>query len=320
MLFDIHGDIWTDVVVERLKGHTHIIKNRHLDKFKQGGLVGGVFVVWVDPPHDIRPRERFRESINAMSEELIENEDVLSVIKNSNDFYRAIDEDKLAIMLGIEGLSGIGEEVNSIYSLYRLGFRHMSLTWNEENHLATGARGNPDRGLTDLGRQAIEIIEDLGIILDVSHLNDKSFWDVHEATKKPFIATHSNSRTLCDVKRNLTDEQIKAIGTKGGLVGVNAYHEFVHSQPDKKTIDSLIDHIDYIRDLIGIDHIAFGFDFFEYLGENKPVDYSVGVQGFENISKGNNLKIKLRERGYSEEDIEKISYKNFISFMDKILK
>ncbi len=322
MLIDIHGDIWTDVTVKRSLGERHIIKKYHLDRFKRGNMVGGTFVVWIDPPHDDRPKERFEESIKYMAAEIWENQDILRVIYNTEDFYKAVDKGKLAVLLGLEGISHLGEDVEGIYTLYQLGFRQMSLTWNEENAFATGARGDINRGLTELGKEAVKIIEDLGIILDVSHANDKSFWDICRIATKPIIASHSNARALCNVPRNLTDDQIKAIGESRGLIGINAFNEFIHVDRDKRNLDYLIKHIEHIVDLIGIDHVAFGFDFFEYLEEDTSntfiEDPYRGTPGIEDISKAPNLINKLRERGFSQEDIEKISYKNFLNLMDRI--
>lgn len=323
MLFDIHGDIWTDVTVKRQKGLKNVIRDYHLERFKKGNMAGGIFVIWIDPPHDERPKERLHESIKAMSSEIWENQDILKVIYNKDDFYQAIKENKLAVLLGLEGLSGIGEDVEWIYTLYQLGFRHATLTWNEQNPLATGARGDVNRGLTTLGKDAIRIMESLGMILDVSHANDKTFWDVYNATTKPFIASHSNSRALCNVPRNLTDDQIKAIGEKDGLIGINAFNEFIHQDRDKRTVDYLINHIEHIANLIGIDHVALGFDFFEYIENDTSDTFTddpyVGTVGIEDISKGNNLVSKLGERGFSKEDIEKIGYKNFLNLMDRVL-
>ncbi|NLX60896.1 MAG: membrane dipeptidase [Tissierellia bacterium] len=322
MLIDIHGDIWTDVTVKRSLGERHIIKKYHLDRFKRGNMVGGTFVVWIDPPHDDRPKERFEESIKYMAAEIWENQDILRVIYNTEDFYKAVDKGKLAVLLGLEGISHLGEDVEGIYTLYQLGFRQMSLTWNEENAFATGARGDINRGLTELGKEAVKIIEDLGIILDVSHANDKSFWDICRIATKPIIASHSNARALCNVPRNLTDDQIKAIGESRGLIGINAFNEFIHVDRNKRNLDYLIKHIEHIVDLIGIDHVAFGFDFFEYLEEDTSntfiEDPYRGTPGIEDISKVPNLINKLRERGFSQEDIEKISYKNFLNLMDRI--
>ncbi len=324
MLIDIHGDIWTDVAVKRSLGEKDIIKRYHLERFNKGGMVGGTFIVWIDPPYDERPKERFTEIIKHMCQELWENKDIIKVIYNVEDFYKAVGERKLAVLLGMEGLSPLGEDLEGIYTLYQLGFRQISLTWNEENAFATGARGDKDRGLTDLGKEAIRIMEDLGIILDVSHANDRSFWDIYKFATKPIIASHSNARALCPAPRNLADKQIKAIGESGGLVGINAFNEFIHVDRDKRNVNYLINHIEHIVELIGIDHVAFGFDFFEYLEEDTSQTFIEdpyrGTPGIEDISRAPNLIKKLKERGFSEEDIEKISYRNFLRLMNRILK
>ncbi len=325
MLIDIHGDIWTDVAIKRSLGERDIIKRYHLERFRKGDMAGGTFIVWIDPPHtEERPKERFFEIIKYMCQEIWENQDILKVIYSSKDFYHAVDEGKLAIILGMEGLSPLGEDPEGIYTLYQLGFRQISLTWNEENAFATGTRGDVNRGLTELGKRAIRIMEELGIILDVSHANDKTFWDIYEVATKPIIASHSNARALCPVPRNITDEQIKAIGESGGLVGINAFNEFIHVDRDKRNVDYLISHIEHIVDLIGIDHVTFGFDFFEYLEEDKSKSFIEdpyrGTPGIEDISQAPNLKRKLQDRGFSKEDIEKISYRNFLNLMDRVLK
>lgn len=259
-----------------------------------------------------------------MCQEIWENQDILKVIYSSKDFYHAVDEGKLAVILGMEGLSPLGEDPEGIYTLYQLGFRQISLTWNEQNAFATGTRGDVNRGLTELGKRAIRIMEELGIILDVSHANDKTFWDIYEVATKPLIASHSNARALCPVPRNITDEQIKAIGESGGLVGINAFNEFIHVDRDKRNVDYLINHIEHIVDLIGIDHVTFGFDFFEYLEEDKSKSFIEdpyrGTPGIEDISQAPNLIRKLQDRGFSKEDIEKISYRNFLNLMDRVLK
>ncbi len=323
MLFDIHGDIWTDVTIKRGLGRKNIIRNEHLVRFKEGGLSGGIFVIWADPPYDKNPKERLIESIKAMSCELWESRDFLKVIYNSNDFYEALKENKLAVMLGLEGLSSIEDDIESIYTLYQLGFRHASLTWNEENGLATGVKGDAKRGLTQAGKRVIKIINELDMILDVSHVNETTFWDIINETEYPFIASHSNAKSLCDVPRNLSDEQIKAIGEKRGLVGLNAFNEFISLEPENKTIDYFINHIEHMVNLIGIDSVALGFDFFDYLESETTGSFTNGgfnsTFGLENITKGKFLLKKLSERGFSEEDVNKISYINFLNFMDKIL-
>ena len=118
MIFDGHGDIWTDVTLKRSKGHKDIIRNMHLDRFKKGNMIGGIFVIWVDPPYDREPEIRTLEIIEHMSTEIMENQDILKIVKNTRDFDYAVDEDKLAVIIGMEGLSGIGNRIGLINGLY----------------------------------------------------------------------------------------------------------------------------------------------------------------------------------------------------------
>lgn len=324
MIFDGHGDIWTDVAQRRSKGHRDIIKNVHLDRFKKGNMIGGIFVIWIDPDNGIDPREQTLEIIEYMGTEIIENQDILKIVKSPENFNQAIKEDKLAIIIGMEGLSGIGDNVDLINTLYLLGVRHMSLTWNEENPLATGVKGNTNRGLTKKGIEAVQLMEKLGIIIDTAHANDKTFWDIYENTTGLIINSHSNARALCNVPRNLTDDQIKAIAEKDGLIGLNTFNEFVHTNKDKRDILHLANHLDYLVELAGIDHVGFGFDFFDYLEEDSMESFVedekvLSANGIETMAQVPDLIDILYSRGYSREDIEKISYRNFQRIIEKTL-
>ncbi|CCQ92990.1 conserved hypothetical protein [[Clostridium] ultunense Esp] len=258
-----------------------------------------------------------------MSAEIMENLDILKIVKNTKDFDQALAEGKLAVVIGMEGLSGIGNRVNLINALYLLGVRHMSLTWNEENPLATGVRGNPNRGLTEKGIQAVKLMEKLGIIIDLAHANDKTFWDVYENTTGPIVNSHSNSRALCNVPRNISDEQIRAISERGGLVGLNSFNEFVHIDRDKQDIHHLANHLDHMVEIAGIEHVSFGFDFFHYLKtdtiDSFVEDVNIGTKGFETIERIPDFIDILYSRGYTKEDIEKISYKNYYRLMEEVL-
>lgn len=323
MIFDGHGDIWTHVAIKRDKGKKDIIKNFHLDRFKKGKMIGGIFIIWIDPPYDKNPKERALEIIGHMATEIMENQDIIKIIHNHKDFNLAIEENKLGVLIGMEGLAAIGEKVNLLNTLYLLGLRHASLTWNEENLLGTGVNGNPERGLTRSGIEAVNLMKKLGIIIDVSHANEKSFWNIYENTKKPFIASHSNSKSLCNVPRNITDEQLKAIAERNGLVGLNAFGQFVHEDKSKRDIEHLANHLDHMVEIMGIDHVGFGFDFFDYLSSDTVGSFAEGDKygtiGFEDISKTNDLLDLLSKRGYSKDDIEKISYKNFYRIMKEVL-
>jgi membrane dipeptidase len=324
MIFDGHADIWTDVTIRRQKGISDVFKNVHLQRFSKGKINGGIFVMWADPPHDNEPKKRILEMIEHTANEIMENRDIFKIVKYAGDFDLAINENKMPVIIGVEGLSALGTNVNLMNALYMFGVRHASLTWNEENELATGVKGACNRGLTQYGIQAVKKIEELGIILDVSHGNERTFWDVYQHSTRPFIASHSNCRALCDVPRNLTDEQLRAISEKDGLVGLNAFREFVHIERDKQDIEYLANHIDHMVEVMGIDHVGFGFDFFDYLEGDTTNSFTesedIGTIGLEDTSKVQNIIRIMKERGYSKEDIEKISYKNFYRFINEILE
>lgn len=316
MFFDMHSDLWTDNLWEYEKGLNDVIRRKYKDKFIKGGLFGAIFVIYLDAFRDPNPEETFFRSLRAMSEELYHSRDLVHIIKNLEDFEKAKSENKFATLLGIEGLPGIGSNLDYIYLLERLGVRHIGMTWNEENAFATGQKGDINRGLTNLGIKAVEIIENLGILLDVSHANDKTFWDIVKYSKKPFFASHSNARTLCSSMRNLTDDQILCIGERNGMVGLNSCHYFVSREEKEKNLEMLINHLEYIAEKIGLDKVGFGFDFAEYY--STPDDEDEGLEGIHDVTEIPNVKKALEKRGYSKEEIENISYKNFISFFERV--
>lgn len=322
MIFDGHGDIWTDVTVKRQEGNKDIFKSFHLERYKKGGVKGGIFVIWIDPPNDKNPGKRALEIIENMSVEILDNQDIFQIVRKYDDIEKGLKENKYIVVIGIEGLSFIGKNVDLINSLYMFGARHASLTWNEENVLATGVRGDSNRGLTSYGREAVRRLEDLNMLVDVSHANDKTFWEIYNMARKPIIASHSNCRALCSNPRNLTDDQLKAIKETGGLVGLNAFADFVHEDKEKRDIEHLANHLYHLVEIIGIDHVGFGFDFDDYLtGETLKFfaeDGSPSVKDFENITKVPKLIEMFEARGFSKEDIEKIKYKNFFRILESI--
>ncbi|RRD39993.1 peptidase M19 [Leptotrichia sp. OH3620_COT-345] len=316
MFFDMHADVWTDNHREYIKGNKDIIRKKYKNRFIKGGLSGGIFVIYIDVFKTSDPEELFFQNLCSMSEELYYSKDIVHIIKNTEDFEKAQTLNKFGIILGIEGLPGIGSNLDYLYLLERLGVRHIGMTWNEQNAFATGQRGDENRGLTNLGIKAVEIIENLGILLDVSHANDKTFWDIAKYSKKPFFASHSNSRTLCSSMRNLNDEQILCIGERNGMIGLNSYHGFVSKNENEKNLDMLLNHMEYIAEKIGLDKVGFGFDFAEYY--NTPDDEDEGLNGIYDVTQIKNVKSALEKRGYSKEEIENIAYKNFFSFFKRV--
>lgn len=325
MIFDGHSDICTDIVQRRLKGEKDIIKRRHLDKFNKGGITGSIFVMWVDPPYTDNPKKRIMELIKTVSNEFNENRDIIKHIREFDDFEKAKKDGKLAIVLGMEGLSPIEDDIELIDALYNFGVRHASVTWNEKNKLGAGAPQSNDYGLTEEGAKVVKRMEELGIVVDVSHSNEKTFWDICEVVTKPIIASHSNCRALCDVKRNLTDDQLRAVAKTGGLVGLNSYREFIDENVDKQDLEHLINHLDHMIEVIGIDHVGFGFDFLDFIeeeeiGNHMEIGDNSNTRGLENATKVKNLIELLEKRGYSKEYIEKISYKNFYRVMKECFR
>ena len=322
MIFDGHTDIFTDVLVKRLQGETQVIATHHLDRLRKSGFEGCCAVLWVDPPYTSNYEKRFEQLLAAVREEMNECQDAV-MVRNMEDIEAAKKKGKYYILLGAEGLSAIGDSLEKMDTLYDFGLRHAMLTWNEENCLACGAKGNPDHGLTDAGRRMVRHMEEKHMIVDVSHLNEKSFWGVVDTVSGPIIASHSDARALADVPRNLRDDQLKAIADSGGLVGLNAFNEFVSLDGAKQTSDQLVQHALYLADLIGVDHIAFGFDFTDFLADETAGSFSSDVnvvtKGLENCQQVPAFLEKLHEAGFTHEDIEKVSYKNWHRLMAQVL-
>jgi len=318
-ILDGHSDILTDVTIKRLSGETDVFRKYHAERLREGNIGGLILVIWVDPRYSDNPARRLLDILGATFEELEDMKDYAGIVYRYGDMDEIQNSGRMPIVLGMEGLSGLGGNADLIKFLYKLGIRHASLTWNEENEFATGvSSSNTDRGITESGIKVLKIMEELGMIVDVSHANEKTFWDIYRHTEKPFIASHSNAYALCSVPRNLKDDQIKAIAERGGVIGINAWPAFVHKEcPDLRNLSR---HIDYIAELVGIDHVGFGFDFCDFLNEDVTAGFREGEaaasKGIEDASKIPALIELLKAKGYTNEDIQKIAYGN----MERIIK
>ena len=199
--------------------------------------------------------------------------------------------------------------------MHDLGIRMGSLTWNDENALATGAKGNPEHGLSELGERLIGKMNELKMIVDVSHANEKTFWDIMKMNPRAVVATHSNAYALCDHYRNLKDEQLMEIKKRDGLVGMNAARYFVSRNSEEQTVLMLAKHARYIADLIGVEHVACGFDFMDFCegGEDAV------IEGLGNASQGNQYIAALHEVGFNDEEVKLICGGNFERFLKKYL-
>lgn len=241
----------------------------------------------------------------------IYDKDKMYIIKSKREFESKELEKKIGVMLTIENGSAISGKLDNIGILYQKGIRMMGVVWNDDNELASGASTNDDKGLTELGKKYVKKLEDKNIIIDVSHMSKKSFYDTLKATDIPIIASHSCANSVCNHRRNLDDEQIKQIAKRNGVIGICFCKPFL-TKENKATVKDIVNHIDYIVNLVGIDYISIGSDFDGVDKEHQLED----IKGVKDIDK---LIFELKLRGYSDDDIEKITSKNFIRIANKIL-
>lgn len=212
---------------------------------------------------------------------------------------------------------------NAFNHLHQKGFRHSIFAWNEWNSFASGTGAesiSQVKGLQKGGAIAIDKSRKLNWLLDVSHLDEVSFWDVYHKTNQPLIASHSNAYAICPHERNLKDDQLKAIAKRQGLIGLNAYPTFVDKQ--QPSIDRFVDHVAYIADLVGTEYIAFGFDFVDYLATYE-IGSSFSTQetiGLENVTKIANLIEVMEKKGFTSREIQAISFDNAFEFIKNNLK
>lgn len=183
------------------------------------------------------------------------------LIKTKADLDECVLKGQKGAILFVEGAHALEESLVQLRTWYRLGIRGMTLTWNHRNAIADGSGEPSPSGLTTFGREVVEEMNRLGMVIDVSHLADPGFWDTLELSKAPVIASHSNARHICDHPRNLTDEQIRALIEKDGVMGLSFVDFFTVTEKRTAYIDDLLSHLDHVCALGGVDHVAFGSDF-----------------------------------------------------------
>ena len=281
--------------------------------YQQGGITHSIFVNWTDPYQ--KTKDDFDQTFKIGIQALKDADDIVKICTSLKDWTDPEDDKTIKVILGIEGLNFLSEP-EDIISLYNQGIRHAIITWNEENAYATGV-GSMDSGLKEKGRQLLNLMEQLGIIIDLSHANPKTFDDVMASTKGPIIVSHGNAKALCDHRRNYSDDQLLKLKSRGGVIGVCAVPNFISKHPERQNVTYLAKHIDYIVKLIGIDHVGIGMDVFYYLMEGKS---STGVKGLETIQDTKNLLDELESMGYDKKAIDQIAFGNFDRIVRSVLK
>ncbi|WP_096188723.1 dipeptidase [Evansella halocellulosilytica] len=303
-VFDLH----CDVLLRLWEDRTRVFKDSssleaNLKRLIAGNVRLQLFAVFIEPdlPSDLKFQIAL-EQIDLFHKEVVEkHENVIKIV--SWDDIRNLKENEIGAMLTLEGADSFGNDLMKLRTLYQLGVKSIGLTWNNANLCADGAGEPRGGGLTKLGFEVVKLNNEQKVLTDVSHLSQAGFWDVITISDFP-IATHSNSMTICEHRRNLTDEQAEAMFSKNGLIGVVFNPPFINGG-ESASIDELLRHIDHFCSLGGKNHLAFGSDF-------DGISYY--VQNLEHSGKYENLIEELLKR-YKEDEVKGFAYNNFLRFI-----
>ena len=259
----------------------------------------------LDTPAD----DRLNRMLQTAKREFADNADWLMFCRSAADLKQAADAGKAAAFLSIEGAELLPDRPDALDVAYAAGVRLVTLTWNYRSRFGCSSAIRQDEGLTDAGKQLVRDCADKGVIVDVSHLSDRGFWDVCETIDGPFVASHSDSRAVCRHRRNLTDAQFAEIARRGGLVGVNLYTPFLVWQGDA-ALDDAIGHIEHFLGLGGEKAIALGCDF------DGCDRLPAGIGGLGDLGR---LADRMRALGYRQDVIDGLFYENAYAFIQKML-
>lgn len=313
MFFDAHADILTDMYQESQKGESFSFKKRHLDAYKTAGITHSIFVNWTDP--STTDSSLFDKIFDYAFQEIEENHDIFHIIKKVSDIDESTALNKIGVIIGMEGIHQL-RNVKHLRDLYQKGVRHAGLTWNEVNRYAAGLSSETE-GLTIHGQDIVHEMEQLGMIIDLAHANERTFNDIFNHTTQPLIISHGNAKKICNHIRNYTDEQLIKLQQRNGVIGVCGIKPFISSDSTKQTVAGMVDHIDYIVQKIGINHVGLGLDICYYL---RDIKLNNGVAGLQTIADAPKIIYELQNRGYSNSEIEKITYGNFMRVIKSILR
>jgi membrane dipeptidase len=337
VVFDGHNDVLLRLGAKDGGGPGAFFERRdkgHLDlpRAREGGFGGGFFAVWVPSPEE-QPDERtpnglppaldaahaMRRSMAAVAT-LFKIEDrsdgKFRIVRSVSELQRCLEDGVMPAVLHFEGADAIDTDLDVLHVLYRAGLRSLGLVWGRPNAFAEGVavhyQGSPDTGpgLTAAGRELIRACNDLRIMIDLSHLNERGFWDVAKLTNAPLVATHSNAYALCPSSRNLTDPQLDAIAASDGMVGLNFAVNFLRedARRDANTpLDVMVRHVDYLVERVGIDRLGFGSDFDGVLISREIGD----VSGLPKLLSA------LRDRGYDDHALAKLAHENWVRVLRK---
>ncbi|MBD3195213.1 MAG: peptidase [Candidatus Lokiarchaeota archaeon] len=338
-IFDGHNDTLRRLFLQRQNQPELFFKEcntGHLDltRAKKGGLIGGFFSINVPNPNQENLMKKvkftndgyrtplpeqigylyakeFTDNVIEFTYNLeINSQNKVRITKSYSELEECVKKNLFIIILHLEGAEAIDYDLKDLNKYYEKGIRAIAPLWSRKNIFGKGVPFNfgslqyNESGLTEIGKKLIEKCNRMGILIDTSHMNLSSFWDMVGISKAPVVASHSNVYRLSKSSRNLTDKQIKAIGESNGIIGINFSAGFIRDDgyPNKNTpINTLVNHINHIRNLIGTDHIGIGSDF----------DGSTLIKSLDNVEKLPIIIKALEKENFNKEEIKKFCYKNW---------
>ena len=309
-VFDLHCDTVSELLGRRGRDPQNLRSNGlHIDLERAGTLPGfaqcfAFFTTTDIPlPRGMKPEDIFWQMVSTLQDAIDKNSDLIRQARSAADVRKNLDDGKMSAIFTLEGPAGIGFDPAKLEKLHNLGFRISTLGWNEKNSL-TGSH-KTGGGLTKRGREYVKECQRLGILVDVSHISDEGFWQIMDITQAPVIATHSNSRSVCGVSRNLTDDMFRAICATGGVAGLNQYAAFLGETPD---LDTACDHVLHFLELDPEGtHIALGGDLD---GCDELAAGFTGVQDYPLLAQ------RLLQRGVGETIVRNIFWNNALGVIE----
>jgi membrane dipeptidase len=328
-IIDMHFDLPMDLYEKRAQ--QNVLATEFLPEFEAGGmgLIGAA--IYIEDRY--LPERGLQVAVDQIARLYTEAEQSKRcvVCRSHDEITRALDSKKIGFLITMEGVEPLGDDLDLLRAFYELGVRAIGLTHARTNAAGHGgifaASGSSPEGLTPFGRALVRECEKLGVLIDLAHINRAGFREIVDLTTKPLIVSHSNSRRFYDVERNISDDQVKMIGQRRGVIGVNSV--LVSPDQEKSTLDCYVDHIEHIADLIGMDCVGIGFDFFEFIYRQWPESKKKWmaeklttphfIPDLTNHSHARNLTRTLIERGFTDGDIEKILRGNWLRIFEEWL-
>jgi membrane dipeptidase len=314
-VIDLHNDVLEIAINGGYDlGVRHTYNHSDLPRFREGGFDAQMFAIWTDwRDSAAHPYYSYTLAmVDTFNSNVLRNSETFAQARSFDELMQVNASGKFGGVLAVEGGHAIENSIDKLKDFYALGARYFTITWNNSLSWAVSAADSRSTtvGLSEFGRQVVRTMDSLGMIIDVAHTGIKTIWDILATTRNPIIDSHAGVRALNNSSRNLTDAQIDSIASRGGVIGVVFYPSFL-SPKGVATIEDVIKHIDYIRDLVGIDYVAIGSDY-DGIGSTPA--------GLEDVSKLPNLTAALRRHGYSREDVIKILGGNYLRVFKQVCR